>query len=235
MYKLFIANKNYSSWSLRPWILMTELNIPFEEILIPFSGKGEFLDHTQQLPSRKVPTLHDGDLKIWDSLAITEYIAEKHPAAWPQDSKQRALARSAASEMHSGFTSLRNFCSMNCGIRAEMKTIPAGLQRDLNRMSELLTDFLKTSGGPFLFGKNFTAVDAFFAPVAFRQQTYFLKFDTTTDEYFTRLRNLKGMQAWYQAALQETWVDNEHDHNILNHARVTQDFRSINNEKKFKT
>ena len=136
MYKLFIANKNYSSWSLRPLILMTELQIPFEEILIPFSGQGEFFDHTQQLPSRKVPTLHDGDLKIWDSLAIVEYVAEKHSNVWPHDSKQRALARSAASEMHSGFTNLRNICSLNCGIRAELKSIPQGLQRDFDRMAE---------------------------------------------------------------------------------------------------
>lgn len=229
MYKLFIANKNYSSWSLRPWILMTELNIPFEEILIPFSGKGEYFDHNQQLPSRKVPTLHDGDLKIWDSLAIIEYIAEKYPEAWPSDSKQRALARSAVSEMHSGFTSLRNFCSMNCGIRAELKMIPAGLQRDTLRLSELISNLLISSGGPFLFGKIFTAADAFYAPVAFRQQTYCLKFDPLTDVYFERARQLKGMQSWYHAGLKEIWIDEDHDREIHLHAKVIRDLRS--NEK----
>lgn len=227
MYKLFIANKNYSSWSLRPWLLMTELQIPFEEILIPFSGQGEFLDHTQQLPSRKVPTLHDGDLKIWDSLAIVEYLGEKHPGIWPQDSKLRAIARSAASEMHSGFTNLRGICSMNCAIRAELKTISPGLQRDLNRMSDLLTGLLKSSGGPFLFCKNLTAVDAFFAPVAFRQQTYNLEFNKITNDYFAMLRQLKGMQAWYESALLESWTDEDHDREIMRHAEVTQDLRQL--------
>lgn len=225
MLKLYIANKNYSSWSLRPWILMTELNIPFEEILIPFSGQGEFFDHTQQLPSRKVPTLHDGDLKIWDSLAITEYISEKFPEVWPQDLNHRALARAAACEMHSGFSSLRSICSMNCGVRAELNSIPSGLQRDLDRISELLSGLLKNFGGPFLFGKKFTAADAFFAPVAFRQQTYFLKFDSSTNNYFERLRNLKGMQLWYQAGLNEVWIDNDHDNDIPKHARIIQDLR----------
>ncbi|MCX6124286.1 MAG: glutathione S-transferase family protein [Proteobacteria bacterium] len=226
MYKLLIANKNYSSWSLRPWILMTELKIPFEEILIPFSGKGAFYDHSQDLPSRKVPALHHGNLKIWDSLAITEYLAERHSAVWPMDQNQRALARSAVCEMHSGFVHLRTLCSMNCGIRAKLKSLPPELQSDIDRISELVSGFKEAFGGPFLFGQKFTATDAFFAPISLRQQTYSLRFNKATDSYFETIRDLATVQSWYLTGINEPWTDASHDFDITKYAHITHDLRT---------
>src|SRR5262245_40578936 len=118
MYDLYIANKNYSSWSLRPWVLMRELAIPFRAIITPFGAKN---DHFLQFsPSGKVPCLVDGDITVWDSLAITEYVGERHAGVWPAEAAARAWARCAAAEMHSGFMALRNTCGMNCGVRIKL-------------------------------------------------------------------------------------------------------------------
>jgi len=163
MYELFIANKNYSSWSLRPWVLMKALGIPVEERLIRFASPEEsrqaFLKFS---PSGKVPCLKDGDTAVWDSLAIAEFLAERHAGVWPGDANARAWARSAAAEMHSGFQSLRGTCNMNCGIRVKMKVVPEGVTQDLAQLDALWSDGLKKFGGPFLAGKDFTNADAFF-------------------------------------------------------------------------
>ena len=214
---------------------MTELKIPFEEILIPFSGDGAYYNHSKDLPSRKVPALHHGDLIIWDSLAITEYLGERHPVVWPTDNKQRALARSAACEMHSGFGNLRTICSMNCGIRARVHSLTPQLQSDLDRVAELITGCIKSFGGPFLFGSKFTAADAFFAPISLRQQTYYLKFDKTTDHYFAMIRGLPSLRAWYEAGINEAWTDQTHDHDITKYAEITHELRNnISAEARFK-
>jgi glutathione S-transferase len=171
VYELYIANKNYSSWSLRPWVLLRELKIPFAERLLRFGDLAAWDRFRAISPSGKVPCLSDGPLVIWDSLAIAEYLAERHAGIWPSMSVARAWARSAAAEMHSGFQELRGRCSMSCGVRIRLKNPSAALTGELARLSALWTDGIERFGGPFLAGPAFTAVDAFYAPVAFRVQT----------------------------------------------------------------
>jgi len=211
MYQLFIANKNYSSWSLRPWVLMKELGIEFNERFVTFESSGSYRKFRDFSPTGKVPCLQDGDVVVWDSLAITEYLAETHPSVWPADRIARAWARSASAEMHSGFGALRDRCSMNCGIRVKLHEMPPALTADIARLSELWGEGLKRFGGPFLTGKQFTAVDAFFAPVAFRIQTYALPLESTALAYARRLREVPSMKEWYQAALAETVRDWPHE------------------------
>jgi len=211
MFELFIGNKNYSSWSLRPWMLLRQLDIPFKENLVPFGGPRNPDAFRGFSPTGKVPALVDGGITVWDSLAITEYVAERHPGVWPAEGVSRAWARSAAAEMHSGFFALRNACTMNCGIRVALKAIEPPLQRDLARLEELWADGIGRFGGPFLTGARFCAVDAFFAPVAFRIQTYEPPLDAGARRYAAHLLALPAMQEWYAAALEETFRDEEHE------------------------
>jgi glutathione S-transferase len=211
MYDLYIANKNYSSWSLRPWVLMRELAIPFREILVPFGGAENPGAFHQFSPTGKVPCLVDGDITVWDSLAITEYVGESQPEVWPAQVATRAWARSAVAEMHSGFQALRNTCGMNCGLRIRLHGVDAALARDLERIEQLWTDGVARFGGPFLTGTRFCAADAFFAPVAFRIQTYDLPVGDAAHRYAAQLRSLPSMQTWYASALAETWRDAEHE------------------------
>jgi glutathione S-transferase len=211
MYELFIANKNYSSWSLRPWVLMRELSIPFTETLIPFGNLPDGTSIADVSPSGRVPCLRDGQLRVWDSLAIVEYLAERHEHVWPANSAARAFARSAAAEMHSGFFELREKCTMNCGIRARLGEIAAPLALELERLNALWLDGLEKFGGPFLAGPQFTAVDAFYAPVAFRVQIYGLQLKPAAMQYVARLLELESMREWYATALQEPWRHKEHE------------------------
>ncbi|HTU66436.1 MAG TPA: glutathione S-transferase family protein [Steroidobacteraceae bacterium] len=211
MVDLYIANKNYSSWSLRPWVLMRELDIPFVEKLVPFGGSANPGAFRGFSPTGKVPCLVDGAITVWDSLAITEYVGERHAGVWPAEATARAFARSAAAEMHSGFFGLRNTCTMNCGIRVALNAIDDALKRDLARLETLWADGLDRFGGPFLAGPRFCAVDAFFAPVAFRIQTYDPPLNDTARRYAAQLLALSPMQQWYAAALAETWRDEEHE------------------------
>jgi glutathione S-transferase len=224
-YTLYIANKNYSSWSLRPWLLMTELGIRFTEKLIPFE-ESNHVNFKAFAPSAKVPCLHDGGTVVWDSLAIMEYLAESHPGVWPEDRNARAWARCASAEMHAGFGALRNYCSMNCGLRLRLHNSPETLTNDLNRLDELWSDGLSRFGGPFLAGAAFTAVDAFYAPVAFRIQTYGLPLSPASQEYANRLLALEGMRSWYQAALSEPWREVGHEREVLAQAELLQDYRA---------
>jgi glutathione S-transferase len=226
MYTLFIANKNYSSWSLRPWVLMRELGIPFEERLVPFAGAANAKNFGAFSPTGKVPCLVDGDITVWDSLAITEYLGERHAGVWPAEQRGRAWARSAAAEMHSGFAALRTQCSMNCGIRVKLHGVDAALLRDLTRIVELWGDGLQRFGGPFLTGTRFSAADAFFAPVAFRIQTYDPPVDATARRYAASLLALPSMREWYDAALAETWRD-EHDDDARAYGTITSDLRAV--------
>jgi glutathione S-transferase len=227
MYTLFIANKNYSSWSLRPWVLMQTLGIPFKETLVPFpEGAPGNTVFSSFSPSGKVPCLKDGKTVVWDSLAITEYLGERHAGVWPKAAAARAWARSAAAEMHSGFQALRGACNMNCGIRVNMTSVPEDVENDLARLGVLWNDGLKRFGGPFLGGKRFSAADAFFCPVAFRVQSYGLKLDRNASAYVQRLLKLPAMQEWYKAALKETTRVARYDADSRAAGEVTKDFRA---------
>jgi glutathione S-transferase len=177
MYELYITNKNYSSWSLRPWVLMRHLEIPFEERLVPLPTDGSDSGPLFRAvsPSGRVPCLREDETVVWDSLAITEYLAERHSGVWPTDPVIRAWARSAAAEMHAGFGALRELCTMSCGIRVRVDDVPPALAQDLARLVALWSDGHARFDGPFLAGAAFTAADAFYAPVAFRIQTYGLE------------------------------------------------------------
>jgi glutathione S-transferase len=209
--ELYIANKNYSSWSLRPWLLMRELAIDFEERLVPFSPGATDHGFRSFSPSGKAPCLLDGDCVVWDSLAIVEYIGEAYPDVWPQNRLARAWARSAAAEMHSGFIELRTICTMNCGIRVRLEHMTDSLQRELQRIEFLWAEGLQRFGGPFLAGSSFTAVDAFFAPVVLRLQTYGLQLAEPAAAYTRRMLALGSMREWYQAALKESWREPLHE------------------------
>lgn len=226
MYTLWILNKNYSSWSLRPWVLMRTLGIAFQERLVPFGQTWEGRSLAQISPSGRVPLLEDQGLQVWDSLAIVEYLAERHPAVWPHPSAARAYARSAAAEMHSAFMALRSTCSMSCGQRVRLHALSDGLRADIARLERLWQDGLQAHGGPWLAGSRFTAVDAFFAPVAFRMQTYALPFGAVAMDYLQRLLQLPAMQEWYVAGLAEPWRDADHDQEILAAGTVLEDLRA---------
>ena len=225
MYELYIANKNYSSWSLRPWVLLRELKIPFVEHLIPFGDAVRWDAFRKISPSGKVPCLIDGETVVWDSLSIAEYLAERHAAVWPTDPGARAWARSAAAEMHSGFSELRNRCSMTCGVTVRLKDLSPALEGDIARVGALWSDGVRRFGGPYLAGDAFTAVDAFFAPVAFRIQSYGLTLVQTAAEYAARSLNLSSMRDWYADALKEKFRDQPHEDEMLQMGSVLQDLR----------
>ena len=227
MYALYIANKNYSSWSLRPWVLLKTLDIDFEERFVPFLQGSSYEAFRKFSPTGLVPCLVDGTLTVWDSLAITEYVAEDHPAVWPADKAARAWARSATAEMHSGFAALRTVCGMNVGVRVALNEISARLRVDLDRLEELWNEGLDRFGGPFLAGNRFTAVDAFFCPVAFRVLTYDLKLGDTALAYAKRLRDLPAMRQWYEEGLAETIRDEPHDAEIPHVGTLIEDLRAV--------
>jgi glutathione S-transferase len=225
-YELYIGNKNYSSWSLRPWVLMKELDIPFHERLVAFSPTRHD-DYVKFSPSGKVPCLDDHGTIVWDSLAISEYLAERYSRVWPLDPEARAYARCVAAEMHSGFSALRNVCGMSCGIRVELAEITPALAADIARITELWAEGLERFGGPFLGGKRFTAADAFFCPVAFRAQTYGILNTGVAGEYVQRLLALPAMQDWYKAALAETWRWPSSEESAQAAGRWTADLRAV--------
>jgi glutathione S-transferase len=224
MYTLHIGNKNYSSWSLRPWVLLAHLGIPFTEKMHVF-GPAFDARSAGKSPTGKVPCLHDGQRVVWDSLAIAEYLAERHPGIWPAGEDARAWARCAAAEMHSGFQALRAGCSMNCGVRVKLHAFSAPLQADIDRVDRLWNEGLERFGGPFLAGASFGAVDAFYCPVAFRAQTYGLALSPLADAYGKRLLALPAMRQWYEAALAEPWRDPAHENELPGLGRVLEDFR----------
>jgi glutathione S-transferase len=223
VYELHIANRNYSSWSLRPWVLMREAGIDFVERVHPFAA-ANWQEFRRFSPTGKVPCLRDGETVVWDSLAIAEYLAERHPL-WPADALARAYARCAAAEMHSGFAALRQHCSMNVGLRVELHAFPAALAADLRRIDELWCDGLRRHGGPFLAGAGFSVADAFFCPVAFRVQSYGLELSDAARRYCDRLLALPAMREWEEAALDEPWLDLAHDREVAESGRITADLR----------
>lgn len=226
MIELIVANKNYSSWSLRPWLLLTELEIPFTERMVYFDGNSNFEEFRKFAPNGKVPCLHDGKLTVWDSLAICEYLSESHKPSWPVDPIARAWARCASAEMHSGFNALRNICGMSVGVRATLKEIPDDLIKDMRRINEIWNEGLDNFGGQFLAGDKFTVVDAFYAPVVYRVRTFGLKLEGRSLEYYERMLSLKSMKTWEAEALAETVRDPDHESEMLNVADVTADYRA---------
>ena len=217
MLKLAIGNKNYSSWSMRPWVLLRQFNIPFEELMLRFDGFGpdsQFKQAASRLsPVAKVPVLLHGDLVVWDTLAIAEYLAEyaaehfPEHALWPRDQAARARARSLCAEMHSGFGALRSACPMN--IEAALPEVGARLlaeqpavAADLARLVAMWQAALAASGGPFLFG-GYSIADAYFAPVASRLRSYGLPLPADVAAYVARLWASPGVAAWVQGALAE--------------------------------
>lgn len=225
-YTLHIANKNYSSWSLRPWVLLEALHIPYQEVLHPFGADNNQQRFRQFSPTAKVPCLHDGEAVIWDSLAIVEYVAEHHPHVWPADRRARAWARCASAEMHSGFQALRNRCSMSVGVRVRLADVPVDVQQDLARIAELWQEGLRHFGGPWLAGDRFTAVDAFFAPVVFRIQTYGLQLPVQAQDYALFSLSHPAMQRWQREALAETARDPLHEQDHQQAGVVTADLRT---------
>jgi len=201
------GNKNYSSWAFRAWVALTGCGIPFEERLIPFdfdAGNPKFQEIS---PTGRVPVLHHGSLRVWESLAIIEYAAELFPDAglWPTDSGDRAMARSIAMEMLSGFRALRGACPMN--MRREVRSIdlPEGVGADVARIEEIWREMRTRSGGPFLFGA-FSAADAMYAPVVNRFKVYDLVTAADTLDYMHAMENHPAWLAWREAALAETWI-----------------------------
>ncbi|HUG25009.1 glutathione S-transferase family protein [Piscinibacter sp.] len=210
--QLYIGNKNYSSWSLRPWLLMTQAAIPFEEIKLrlSFDADSDFKRTLATVaPSGKVPILVDEGFAVWDTLAIAEYLAEKYPAKalWPTQPLARARARSLCAEMHGGFGALRSHCPMN--IEASLPEVGArvlaeqpGVAQDLARIVRMWQEQLDESGGPFLFG-GFSIPDTYFAPVCTRIKTYSLPVPAPVAAYVERVFALPALQAWVAGALAE--------------------------------
>ncbi len=211
--QLVIGNKNYSSWSMRPWVLMRQAGIAFEEVLLRFDSFGPDSRFKRALaaytPVGRVPVLVDDGFAIWDTLAIAEYLAEKFPQArlWPEATHARARARSVCAEMHAGFGALRSHCPMN--IEAALPDVGArvlreqpAVQADLDRLFELWTALLDEHGGPLLFGR-FTIADAFFAPVCTRLRTYGLPVPPRLAAYVDAVHAQPGVQAWIKEALEE--------------------------------
>jgi glutathione S-transferase len=222
-YTLYVGNKRYSSWSMRPWVALKALDIPFDEVLQIFKPGLRQLHFRAFSPSGKVPCLHDDDggAVVWDSLAIIEYLAEQFPKLWPQDRVARAFARSAAAEMHSGFRTLCNECSMNVGLRIDLgSTRTDALDKELARLSELFNDGLTKFGGPWLAGKDFSAVDAFFAPVASRCTTYGLELQGPAAEYLSRLFEHPAVQAWIVDGIKETAREPTHEDDCVREGRT---------------
>ncbi len=219
MLQLYIGNKNYSSWSLRPWLLMKHTGIPFEEKMLRLGWEDDSPFKKTLLaiaPSGRVPLLVDDGFAIWDSLAIAEFLAERFAdkQLWPADAKARARARSICAEMHSGFAELRSTFDMNLEaslpeIGERMLRENAGAARDLKRIDAMWPEALAVSGGPFLFG-GFSIADAYFAPVCTRIRTYGLPVGAETNAYAQRILALPVFREWETAALAEhDWIDED--------------------------
>jgi glutathione S-transferase len=207
---LVIGNKNYSSWSMRPWLALRANEIAFEEVLIPLytgdADKQRILGFTR---SGKVPALIDGDVTIWDSLAIIEYLAERFPQAglWPNDRKSRAHARSISAEMHSGFAALRNECGMNLHRPVGAKPLSEQARADIARVQQIWTECRDrhAASGPYLFGA-FSGADAMYAPVVHRFRTYAIEVTPTVRDYMSAMSSLPTFAEWTSAGLAETLV-----------------------------
>lgn len=214
--KLLIGNRNYSTWSLRPWLVLKHFDIPFTDEVVQLSGEG-FRDYlATRSPTGKVPVLFDGDLAVPETIAIIEYLADLHPEKpiWPTDVRERALARAAAAEMHSGFASLRSHAPMNLRASHPGRVSVDSVAKDLHRIETLWGDLLGRSGGPYLFGA-FTAADAMFAPVATRIRTYALPVSDVVSGYVDAIYSLPAFQEWLAMALKEPWIIDDDEIDVI--------------------
>lgn len=225
MLKLITANRNYSSWSLRPWVLMKTLDIPFVDEVQPFAAPVNYDAFRAFSPTGQVPALIDGERTVWDSLGITLYLADRYPAVWPEAGDARGWAMCATAEMHAGFAVLRNACTMNVGVRVAPHTPGAALAKDIARLAELWGEGLSRFGGPFLAGKQFTAVDAFFAPVAYRVRTYGLDVGQAGQAWVEMMLALPAMRQWEDEALAESWREDSHEAELAAAGRIIADYR----------
>jgi glutathione S-transferase len=224
-YTLITANRNYSSWSLRPWLLMKALEIPFIDRVEPFARPANYDEFRSFSPTGQVPVLIDGERTVWDSLGITLYLADRHPGVWPQDEAARSFAQSAVAEMHGGFSALRGDCTMNVGVRVKPNPVSPALARDVSRIAEIFAEGLDRFGGPWLAGDGFTAIDAFFAPVAWRIRTYGLdvgKGQAWADHVIAH----PAMQQWEAEALAEVWREPGHEAELAACGTLLADYRS---------
>ena len=227
-YTLITANRNYSSWSLRPWLLMTALGIAFEDRLVQFSKPDNYEDFRAFSPTGQVPLLlakePGGERRVWDSLGITLYLADRHEGVWPVDTEARAFAQAVVAEMHGGFGALRNDCTMNVGVRVAPKPMSQGLRRNVVRVREIFEQGLERFGGPWLAGAEFTAADAFYAPVAFRIRTYGLDVGEGY-AWVNRVLTHPAMLQWEAEALAESWREESHEAELAAAGTVTADYR----------
>lgn len=224
-FTLITANRNYSSWSLRPWVLMKALGIPFEDRLEPFELPDNYAVFRSFSPTGQVPVLIDGDTSVWDSLGIALYLADRFPEVWPSDPATRAFAQCAVSEMHGGFGALRNDCTMNVGVRVRARPASPALARNVARLRELFEQGRDRFGGPWLAGKRFTAVDAFYAPVAFRVRTYGLDVGRG-QAWVDHVIAHPAMQQWEAEALAETWREESHEAELAAAGEIVADHRA---------
>jgi glutathione S-transferase len=205
---LVIGNKNYSSWSLRAWLMLKQLQLPFEEVVIPLDTPRTREAIEEYSPSGRVPALKHGDLVVWDSLAICEYVAELTGKGLPPDPAARAVARAVSAEMHSGFTTLRSLWPMNARVRNRHTVVTAALEADIERIDQIWNECRARFGaaGPWLFGE-FSIADAMYAPIVLRFNTYGAGLVSPTARWYmaTLLEN-PALQQWLQAAKQESWI-----------------------------
>lgn len=224
-YRLITANRNYSSWSLRPWLLMQALGIAFEDRFEPFTKPSNYEEFRAFSPTGQVPVLQHEGRTIHDSLGITLYLADRHDDVWPAGEDARAWAQCAVCEMHSGFSALRNDCTMNVGVRVKPRPMSDGLKADIARIRELWEEGLSRFGGPWLAGAAFSAADAFYAPVAYRVRTYGLDVGPAGQAWVDHIIAHPAMQAWEAEALREEWREAGHEEELRSCGEVIADFR----------
>ena len=222
---LIIGNKNYSSWSLRPWVLMRALGLSFEDRIEPFAKPVNYEAFRGFSPTGQVPALLHEGRTIYDSLGIALYLADRHAGVWPADPDARAWAQCATAEMHSGFAALRNDCTMNVGVRVTPKPMSDALRSNVARIRELFEEGLGRFGGPWLAGTDFSAVDAFFAPVAFRIRTYGLDVGAG-QAWVDHVLAHPAMVEWERQALLETWREESHEAELTAAGVITADYRT---------
>lgn len=214
--KLLIGNRNYSSWSLRPWLVLSHFELPFSDEVLQLTGPGWKETLRARSPTGKVPVLIDGDLVVPETIAIIEYLADTFPGKgiWPAHIGQRALARAAAAEMHSSFAALRHNAPMNLRAAHPGRVSGDAVAGDLHRVETLLGGLLARSGGPFLFGA-FTGADAMFAPLATRLRTYDLPVSDVLAGYVDAIYALPAFQRWLAEALKEPWIIDDDEIDVI--------------------
>jgi glutathione S-transferase len=223
--KLFHGNLNYSSWSMRPWLVLTHFGIPFDSELVPLSGRGWRDNLREKSPTARVPVLVDGDVVLPETIAIIEYLAEQYPdrPIWPEDSKARALARAAAAEMHAGFAALRSAAPCNLRASKPGRVKPEVVAGDLRRIETLWGGLLDRFAGPYLTGNAFTAADAMFAPVAARIRTYELAVSDTAGRYVETMYATPAFQELLSRAIAEPYTVERDEIDVMLSGREPQD------------